>query len=103
MVKRFASRGALNSPWGIVQAKAEFSTESENAILIGNFGDGRINLYDGDGRFLGPLKDDGRPIQIDGLWSLENEVPTADPDQLFFTAGPVQESHGIFGYLKKRH
>ncbi|MDP4214186.1 MAG: TIGR03118 family protein [Bacteroidota bacterium] len=103
MVKRFASRGALNSPWGIVQAKAEFSTESENAILIGNFGDGRINLYDRDGRFLGPLKDDGRPIQIEGLWSLENEVPTADPDQLFFTAGPVMESHGIFGYLKKRH
>ncbi|MFI5194118.1 MAG: TIGR03118 family protein, partial [Chitinophagales bacterium] len=64
---------------------------------------GRINLYDEDGRFLGSLKDDGRPIQIDGLWSLENDVPTADPDQLFFTAGPVQESHGIFGYLKKRH
>jgi uncharacterized protein (TIGR03118 family) len=103
MVSRFASQGPLNSPWGIVEATEEFSMESGTAILIGNFGDGRINLFDVTGRFLGPLKDDGKPITIDGLWSIENEVPTADPDQLFFTSGPVEESHGVFGYLKKKH
>ena len=102
-VKRFASHGPLNSPWGIVQAKTEFGMETENAILIGNFGDGRINVYDVEGRFLGPLKDGGHPIKIDGLWALENEVPLADPAQLFFTAGPAEESHGLFGYLQKRH
>jgi uncharacterized protein (TIGR03118 family) len=103
MVSRFASQGPLNSPWGIVEATEQFSRESGTAILIGNFGDGRINLFDVTGRFLGPLKDDGKPITIDGLWSIENEVPTADPDQLFFTSGPVEESHGVFGYLKKKH
>ncbi len=102
MVKRFASKGPLNSPWGIVQAKAGFCDESENVFLIGNFGNGRINVYDHDGGFIGPLKDDGHPIEIDGLWALEKDVPTASPDQLFFTAGPAEESHGIFGYLKKR-
>ncbi len=103
MVKRFATHGALNSPWGIVQAKAAFGMEDEDGILIGNFGDGRINAYGMNGRFIGPLKDDGRPIKIDGLWALEDEVPLADPAQLFFTAGPVEESHGVFGYLMKRH
>lgn len=103
MVKRFASNGPLNSPWGIVKAKEGFCRESFSAILIGNFGDGHINVYSDDGNFLGPLKDDGHPIQIEGLWALENDVPLADPDQLFFTAGPADESHGIFGYLKKRH
>ncbi|HMH33973.1 MAG TPA: TIGR03118 family protein [Puia sp.] len=103
MVKRFASKGALNSPWGIVEAKFGFSDESEKVIIIGNFGDGRINLFDDDGRFIGPLKDDGHPVIIEGLWALENEIPTAEPGQLFFTAGPAGESHGIFGYLKRRH
>ena len=102
-MNRFASHGPLNSPWGIVQAKTEFGMETENTILIGNFGDGRINVYDDDGRFIGPLKDEGHPIKIDGLWALENEVPLADPGQLFFTAGPAEESHGLFGYLQKRH
>ena len=103
LVKKFAAHGALNSPWGMVQAKIGFLDDSTTAILIGNFGDGRINAFSDDGRFLGPLKDDGHPISIDGLWSLENDVPTASPNQLFFTAGPVMESHGVFGFLEKRH
>lgn len=103
MVRRFTSHGSLNSPWGIVQAKIGFCNESEAAILIGNFGDGRINVFDDDGKFLGPLKDDGHPITIQGLWALENDVPLASPNQLFFTAGPADETHGIFGFLEKRH
>jgi uncharacterized protein (TIGR03118 family) len=104
MVKRFASQGALNSPWGIVQAKIGFCELSEESpILVGNFGDGRINVFSDDGKFLGPLKDEGHPITIQGLWALENEVPLASPNQLFFTAGPVEESHGIFGFLEKKN
>jgi uncharacterized protein (TIGR03118 family) len=101
-VKRFATRGALNSPWGIVRATAGFLHETESAILIGNFGDGHINVYDDDGRWVGALKDDGRPIRIDGLWGLENNVPATDSSRLYFTAGPEKESHGLFGYLKQR-
>jgi uncharacterized protein (TIGR03118 family) len=101
---RFASRGALNSPWGIVQAKVGFckQADSVNVILVGNFGDGRINLFTDRGQFLGPLMDHNRPIVIDGLWSLENEVPGTTTAQLFFTAGPEKESHGIFGFLERK-
>jgi uncharacterized protein (TIGR03118 family) len=103
LVKRFASHGPLNSPWGIVQSKIGFWDDSTTVLLVGNFGDGRINVYKEDGGFLGQLADGGHPISIDGLWSLENDVPTADANQLFFTAGPEMESHGVFGFLEKRH
>jgi len=101
LVKRFASRGALNSPWGIVHFKAGFCKEAVTGILIGNFGDGKINVYSDDGKFITALKDNGKAIVIDGLWALENEVPNANPEQLFFTAGPADEEHGLFGYLMK--
>lgn len=101
MIKRFASRGPLNSPWGIVQSTVGFSKDTEHAILVGNFGDGHINVFDDDGRFAGPLMDKGRPIWIDGLWALENNVPKTDSSRLYFTSGPDKESHGLFGYLKR--
>lgn len=101
LVRRFASRGALNSPWGIVQATTGID-HVPNAILIGNFGDGRINVFDQQGIFIGPLRDvNNHPIAIDGLWAIENNVPGGDPEQIFFTAGPQDESHGLFGYLSK--
>jgi uncharacterized protein (TIGR03118 family) len=103
LITRFASQGALNSPWGIVQARSQFFKEMSHVILVGNFGDGRINVFGPLGEVLGPLKDDGHPITIDGLWSLENEVPGTDSTQLFFTAGPVEETHGVFGFLQRRH
>jgi uncharacterized protein (TIGR03118 family) len=101
-VKRFASHGPLNSPWGIVQAQLGFS-DMPDAILIGNFGDGRINVFDEHGNFFGSLKDQkGKDIVIDGLWAIQNNVPGADPAQLFFTAGPNGESHGLFGFIKRQ-
>ncbi len=101
LLRRFASRGALNSPWGIVQATTDFIAGG-NAILVGNFGDGRINVYAPDGEYLGHLNSNGgHAIEIDGLWALENNIPGTDPKQLFFTAGPAEESHGLFGYLQK--
>jgi uncharacterized protein (TIGR03118 family) len=99
LLKRFASGGPLNSPWGIVPTGPGFFKEP-NTILIGNFGDGRINVYQADGTFAGALKDKRhKDIVIDGLWALENNVPNADPGQLYFTAGPDDESHGLFGYI----
>lgn len=105
LLSRFATRGALNSPWGIVPAKVGFckQADSVNVILVGNFGDGHINLYTDRGAFLGPLMDHDRPIVIDGLWDLENDVPGATSAQLYFTAGPNKESDGIFGFLERKH
>jgi uncharacterized protein (TIGR03118 family) len=103
-LKRFASQGMLNSPWGIEKAPVGFG-QGLNVILVGNFGDGRINVFEAPkGEFLRQLKNNGMPISIDGLWAItfpDNNVPGDDPNKLYFTAGPDGESHGLFGYLKK--
>ncbi len=101
LLKRFASRGALNSPWGIAMAPKGFGGASGD-MLIGNFGDGKINVYSQSGAFLGPMKNAmGKPISIDGLWALEfgNGV-IGTPKTLLFTAGPNDEQHGLFGDIK---
>jgi len=104
LVKHFASQGTLNSPWGIALAPAGFA-DPQPTILIGNFGDGRINVFDMQGFFKGQLQKGGQPVTIDGLWAidfLKGNMPGGNPsDPLFFTAGPDDESHGLFGTLQK--
>ena len=53
MLSRFAQHGHLDSPWGVVQAPASFG-DFAGAILIGNFGDGRIHAFDPDTERAGP-------------------------------------------------
>ena len=83
LVKRFASKGALNAPWGVAQASAGFfdrdmdMANTHNAILVGNFGDGRINVYDESGNFIGPLRSKHKPLVIDGLWGISFAPATA--------------------------
>ena len=56
LIDRFASKGKLNAPWGLALAPAGFGKFS-NSLLVGNFGDGRINAFDvATGKFLGQLK-----------------------------------------------
>jgi uncharacterized protein (TIGR03118 family) len=97
---RLVSRGPLNSPWGmaVVVAPASFGRFA-NALLVGNFGDGHINAFSTtNGRFLGQLTDpNGAPIVIDGLWSLAFARNSSD---LFFTAGPEEETHGLIGIIR---
>jgi uncharacterized protein (TIGR03118 family) len=104
LLRRFAARGPLNSPWGVAQAPQGFG-DASGALLVGNFGDGRINAFDPvSGRFLGALRSDhGRRIDIDGLWSLQfgNGV-IGTPQTLLFTAGPDGEAHGLFGTVSAR-
>jgi uncharacterized protein (TIGR03118 family) len=101
LLRRFAARGPLNAPWGIALAPFGFGRAS-GALLIGNFGDGRINAYDPvSGRFLGALRGQrGERIAIDGLWALEFGNGVIGTQQtLLFTAGPDDETHGLFGSL----
>jgi uncharacterized protein (TIGR03118 family) len=101
LITRFASRGVLNSPWGIARAPLNFGPASSR-ILIGNFGDGRINGFDSDGEFHGALRDlAGHSVKIDGLWSIVfgTEAGT-DPNKLYFTAGTNGEADGLFGSLQ---
>jgi uncharacterized protein (TIGR03118 family) len=99
---RLVSRGALNSPWGLAIAPTSFG-DLGGSLLVGNFGDGRIHAYNATtGAPLGTLKDpDGEPIQIDGLWALQvgNGGNGGDSNKVYFTAGPFDESHGLFGSL----
>lgn len=102
-VKRLISQGALNSPWGLDIAPSSFGALA-GALLVGNFGDGTINAYDPNtGAFLGTLRDNhGNPITIGGLWGLINGNGTnaGDPNKVYFTAGPDDEAHGLFGSLQ---
>jgi len=102
LVRRFASQGALNSPWGMVLAPAGFGNLG-GTVLIGNFGDGHINAFDpANGAARGQLTDGHNPIAIDGLWGLDfgNGATAGDANTLFFTAGPSGEDDGVFGMLQ---
>src|SRR6185503_7906254 len=74
------------------------------SILIGNFADGLINVYGKNGQFKGQLGDeDGEAIVIEGLWALVFKPGafngTSEVD-LYFTAGPDDEEHGLFGEIE---
>ncbi|HTM35918.1 MAG TPA: TIGR03118 family protein [Terriglobales bacterium] len=101
-IKRLVSKGALNSPWGLALAPSNFGKFS-GALLVGNFGDGRIDAYNiSTGAWLGRfLRANGSILSIDGLWGLSfGTGGTSGPtNTLLFTAGPDHESHGLFGTL----
>jgi len=102
LVRRLASRGTLNSPWGLAQAPATFGN-FHDAILVGNFGDGLISGFTVDGTFRGQLKSEtNAPIQNDGLWGLRfgNGGSGGDVNTLFFAAGIFDEAHGLFGTIQ---
>jgi uncharacterized protein (TIGR03118 family) len=98
-VRRVASRGTLNAPWGLAVAPASFGRFA-GALLVGNFGDGRIGAYRGH-EFLGLLRDaHGKPIAIDGLWALlPGTANTGGVGSVWFSAGPDDEEHGLVGLI----
>lgn len=69
LLSRLISGGTLDSPWGLALAPAAFG-KFGNDLLVGNFGDGKINAFDPvSGKLLGSLNDQhGKPLQIEGLW-----------------------------------
>jgi len=104
LVARVAQHGRLNAPWGLALAPDSFGRFAGD-LLVGNFGDGQINAYaEHNGHFThrGELRDEsGKSLSIDGLWALEfgqggNNGPAGT---LFFTAGPDDETHGLFGQI----
>ncbi len=92
----------LDAPWGVVWAPRDFGKFS-NSILVGNFGSGWIAAYNGfTYKFIGFVKNpDDSLVAIDGLWSLAfgNGGAAGPSTTLYFSAGPNQESHGLFGTL----
>jgi uncharacterized protein (TIGR03118 family) len=109
LITRFASQGLLNSPHGIAVAGDNFGQFS-NALLVGNFGDSKVNAFDlKTGAFLGQLSDaQGHPLILNGgfketdtkgLWGLTfgNGHNGAAPNSLFFASGINAENDGLFG------
>jgi uncharacterized protein (TIGR03118 family) len=104
-VSRFASAGPLNAPWGLALAPAGFGS-FEGDVLIGNFGDGTINIFAPNGTSLatsmGPMTvNNGATFAVPGLWSLvfgdgDSDKPVTT---LFYTAGFADQTDGVFGSI----
>ena len=103
LLTHLISNGNLNSPWGIAIAPAGFG-DFANMLLVGNFGDGLINVYNvSTGAYMATLQDSkGNNIRIGGLWGLRvgNGGNGGDVNAVYFAAGPGGEKHGLFGSLQ---
>jgi uncharacterized protein (TIGR03118 family) len=94
--------GQLNAPWGMAIAPSNFGQFSDS-LLVANFGNGTIHAYD---RTTGALRGilrraSGFPIHVEGLWGIAfgNGGSAGLPNVLYFTAGPADETHGVFGSI----
>ena len=103
-IQRLVSMGTLNSPWGMAWAPSGFGPFSGD-LLVGNFGDGTINVFDPvTGTWIAQLDGpNGKPITNLGLWAIAfgNGGNGGKQNYLYFTAGipgpDSLEDHGLFG------
>jgi uncharacterized protein (TIGR03118 family) len=107
LISRITSGGALNAPWGLAIAPVSWG-HAAGSLLIGNFGDGRINIVAKQGHHfahrvtgLVRVKSTGKPFAEPGLWGLLPGTATnGGTDALWFTAGINQEQNGLLGVLR---
>ena len=108
-VARAVTAGNLNAPWGVAIAPANYGIYS-NDLLIGNFGDGKINVYDPKTyTYIGQLMDStGKSLSYASLWELlpggtkvtgSTAVSAGDVSTVYFSAGLDKEAHGLFGAI----
>ena len=99
---RVGTGGTLNAHWGLAIAPSSFGNLAGD-LLVGNFGDGTINAFNlTTDTFAGQLTEpNGATLAIDGLWALNvgNGGSAGSDQKLYFTAGPDDESNGLFGVL----
>lgn len=101
---RFANRGSLNSPWGMIATRLC----GKDVLLVGNAGDGRIQIFQRSGTgvrdLLGYLRDcHGNILSIDRLWGLLGFESGSEHHRhlssLLFSAGINTEANGLIGRL----
>jgi uncharacterized protein (TIGR03118 family) len=93
-LRRLEDSDKLNEPWGLVIAPPKFG-KFAGALLVGNFGDGKINAFDPiTGKYLGEFGNDDK-IRLDGLWALH----TGPNGTITFSAGPENETRGLIGSI----
>jgi uncharacterized protein (TIGR03118 family) len=102
VIQRLQHGDWMNSPWGLTLAPSDFGFFSRE-ILVGQFGSGEIAVFSAaNGAFRGKLlATSGDSLKIDGLWALSfgNGGKAGSATTLFFTAGPDDEMHGLFGSI----
>ena len=109
LLTRVASHGLLNSPWGMAMAPADDFGKFSGCLLVGNFGDGKINAFcknpAGQWHHQGRLREGAHALSVDGLWGIGfgNNGNAGDDHTLFFAAGPDDEEHGYFGKIEFVH
>jgi uncharacterized protein (TIGR03118 family) len=106
VIGRIAAHGVLNSPWGLALAPKGFGSFAGD-LLVGNFGNGEINVFSPDPSspgLLGHLTDakTGNALAIEGLWGLivGNGKSAGNAHDIYFTAGPDDEKGGVFGVIQ---
>jgi uncharacterized protein (TIGR03118 family) len=101
-IKRVATGGPLDAPWGLTIAPAGFGALG-NDLLVGNFGNGEILAYDPvSGAYVSTLDAmNGNPIVNDFLWALDfrSTGPDVDPNALYLTAGINNQADGLFAEI----
>jgi uncharacterized protein (TIGR03118 family) len=108
LISRIASGGALNAPWGMAIAPRGWGAAA-GSLLVGNFGDGRINIIARQGnhfahQITGQIQDTstGKPFTEPGLWGIRpGTAVTGGTDALLFTAGINHEQDGLLGVLRR--
>ena len=100
-VKTLVAQGDLNSPWGMAIAPTGFGSLA-GTLLVGNFGNGRIHAYSSTGTLVDTLRTSaGKTIVIPGLWGLlPGNGAAGRTSDVWFSAGPGGETHGLLGILR---
>ena len=96
-----SSNGALNAPWGVVKASANFG-EFSGDLLVGNAGDGVINAFDpASGALVGKLNDgNGNTIiNLDLHGMVFGDGVAGDRNTLYIAAGLSGAGTGVFGAI----
>ena len=106
LMGRVATRGALNAPWGLAWAPATGFGKASGQLLVGNFGDGRINVFrqDKHGRWkksgrLRPATTSRSRSTACGRIGFGNGAIAGPTTTLYFAAGPNDEADGLYGAI----
>ena len=107
LITRIAAGGTLSAPWGLAIAPRGWGSLA-GSLLIGNFGDGRINVFARErsgfashatGQIL--TASTGKPFAEPGLWAIvPGTATTGGTNALLFTAGINKEADGLLGVLR---
>jgi len=107
LIARIAAGGPLSAPWGLAIAPGSWGSAA-GSLLVGNFGDGRINIFAHRGGHFAHhatgqvlVESTGQPFAEPGLWGLlPGTAKAGGTGALWFTAGINAESGGLLGVLR---